>query len=199
MAQQPGPTDLKTVMHDQLRAQRAALLAKLDGLAEREARLPRTPTGTNLLGLVKHVACCEAGYFGEVFDRPIGVPMPWDEPGIDEGDNHDMFAVETEAMADVLTFAETCFRHADTTIEELPLDAPGAVPWWPVERRRVTLGQVLNHMALDSARHAGQADIMRELHDGVVGLRSPGSNLPDWDAERWQAHRDRLQRIAESR
>jgi hypothetical protein len=55
------------------RAAREALVWKLDGLSEYDARRPMVPTGTNLLGLVKHVASVEAGYFGETFDRPITV------------------------------------------------------------------------------------------------------------------------------
>ena len=64
-------------LHRYLDNQRKALVAKLDGVSERDARWPMTQTGTNLLGLVKHVASIELGYFGEVFDRPSNVPLPW--------------------------------------------------------------------------------------------------------------------------
>lgn len=193
-----GMADLKAILHTKLREQRDALRLKLDGLSERQARLPRTPTGTNLLGLLKHVACCEADYFGTVFDRPIDLAMPWDAPGASVDDGLDMFATEDESMADVIGFADQCFAHADTTIEALPIDAPGVVPWWRPEMRNVTLGQVLNHMALDSARHAGHADILREQLDGAAGLRWPGDNLPEGDSEGWARYCARLQAIAEN-
>lgn len=192
--------DLKETLHAKLRAQREALRLKLDGLSERQARLPRTPTGTNLLGLLKHVAVCESGYFGLVFDRPFGIPEPWDLPGAEDDPARfalDMFATEDESMADVLEYADLCFAHADRTIDALPIDAPGVVPWWRPESRNVVLGQVLNHMALDSARHAGHADILREQLDGSVGMRAAGDNLPAWDADQWSQLHQRLHRIAE--
>lgn len=188
--------DLKEHLHGYLRAQRSALLLKLEGLPEREARLPRTPTGTNLLGLVKHSAACELGYFGETFGRPSELTLPWDRPGVDPDDNEDMFAIEGESMAEVLEWCHACFAHADATIEALPLDARGAVAWWPEDRREVTLGQIIVHMALDEARHAGHADILREQIDGRVGLRSEGNNLPEWDEGRWAEYVERLTRIA---
>ena len=90
--------DHKEILHQGLRRQRDALFAKLDGLPEREVRLPRTPTGTNLLGLLKHAATCELEYFGEVFGRPAGIPLPWDAPGVGEEDGAPVarYAVEGE-------------------------------------------------------------------------------------------------------
>lgn len=190
--------DLKDVLHEQLHRQRAALLAKLDGLSERDARTPCTPTGTNLLGLVKHCAVVELGYFGPVFGRLSTLAFPWDAPGASPQDNLDMFAPRDESMTDVLRYARDCFGHADATIRALPLDAPGAVPWWPEDRRAATLGQILVHVALDEARHAGHADILREQLDGTTGLHGLGNNLPEWDAARWQAYVARLQRIADA-
>lgn len=64
----------KDYLHKGLRRHRKALLWKLDGLSEYDTRRPLTATGTNLLGLVKHVATVEARYFGEVFDRPSRNP-----------------------------------------------------------------------------------------------------------------------------
>ncbi|MDF2443155.1 MAG: hypothetical protein JWR01_1358, partial [Subtercola sp.] len=67
--------DEKETLHGYLRIRRADLLGKLDGLSEYDARRPLTPTGTNLLGLVKHVASVQLGYFGEVFGRPATHPV----------------------------------------------------------------------------------------------------------------------------
>lgn len=190
-------TDLKEHLHGYLKAQRSALLLKLDGLSERDARLPRTPTGTNLLGLVKHAAACELGYFGETFGRPSELVLPWEVEGVDPNDNEDMFGTEGETMAQVIEWSQACFAHADATIQALPLDAPGRVAWWPPESNAVTLGQIITHMALDEARHAGHADILREQLDGRVGLRSEGNNLPEWDTDQWAEYVARLTRIAD--
>ena len=189
--------DHKQILHDGLRRQRAALLQKLEGLSERDARLPRTPTGTTLLGLVKHAAVVELEYFGETFGRPTEVQLPWVAAGLPEEDNVDMFAAEGESIEDVLEFARRCFAHADATITALDADAPGRVAWWPDDKAEVTLAQIIAHVALDEARHAGHADILREQIDGQAGLRAPGNNLPPWDADRWAAHVDRLTAIAE--
>ena len=55
---------------------RDAIVWKLEGLSEYDRRRPLTPTGTNLLGLVKHLAGVEAEYFGVVFNRPFGEERP---------------------------------------------------------------------------------------------------------------------------
>src|SRR3712207_9147322 len=80
----------KSALLGYLRDRRADLLAKLDGLGEYDVRRPMTPTGTNLLGLVKHVAYVQLGYLGDVFGRPSGRGYPWDADGGVEDD--DMWA-----------------------------------------------------------------------------------------------------------
>jgi Protein of unknown function (DUF664) len=69
--------DAKEVPRDYLQGTREALLWKRDGLGEYDIRRPLTPTGTNLLGLVKHQATWELIYFGPVFGRPHQEPLPW--------------------------------------------------------------------------------------------------------------------------
>jgi len=70
----------KASLHDNLRWIREDMLAKLDGLSEYDVRRPLTTTGTNLLGLVKHLSLAEARYFGDVMDRPTPWPLPrWDD------------------------------------------------------------------------------------------------------------------------
>lgn len=182
--------DHKDDLHAYLKAGRTALIWKLDGLSEYDARRPLTPTGTNLLGLVKHVASVAAGYFGDTFGRPFDEPLPWFDEGAEE--NADMWATAQESRADIIGLWERAWAHADATIEALDLDAVGHVPWWPSERSAVTLHRVLCHMTYETARHAGQADIVRELVDGTAGLRPENSNMPDHDAQWWADYRDRV-------
>jgi len=181
--------DAKQALHRYLAKQRAALLAKLDGLSERDVRWPMTQTGTNLLGLVKHVATNELEYFGEVFDRPSTIPLPWSEEGAEL--NADMWATADESRSDIVALYQQATQHADTTIAELPLDAPGRVPWWPPEREHVTLQQIMVHMTVEVARHAGHADIIRELIDGAAGDND--GNLPDQTTQQWATYRLRLE------
>lgn len=177
-----GMSDEKETLHEYLREQRASLLSKLDGLDEYSVRRPMTGTGTNLLGLVKHVASVEVGYFGEVFDRPSGIDLPWFEDGAP--DNADLWVPADESREQIVELHHRCAAHSDATIEALPLDAVGTVPWWG-DRGRVTLHQMLVHMAVETARHAGHADIVRELIDGSVGRRPDDPNIPEID---WAAY-----------
>jgi hypothetical protein len=170
------------------------LVWKLDGLSEYDIRRPMVPTGTNLLGLVKHVASMEAGYLGDTFDRPFGEPLPW--LADDAEPNADMWATADESRADILGLYHRAWAHSDTTITSLPLDAVGHVPWWPPEHREVTLHRIIVHMIAETDRHAGQADIVRELIDGAAGLRSDNDNLPSSDPAWWEAYRARLEQAA---
>ena len=186
--------DEKSTLREYLRLCRAALLAKLDGLGEYDVRRPMTPTGTNLLGLVKHVAYVQLGYFGEVFGRPSGRPYPWDVEGAEEG--VDLWAAPEESRAEVFELYASAAAHADATIEALPLGAVGEVPWWDDERRHPTLHTVLVHVCAEVARHAGHADVLRELIDGSAGLRPDNSNLPERSAGEWAAFRARIEAAA---
>lgn len=186
--------DPKDVLHRYLTVGREALLWKLDGLSEYDVRRPLLPTGTNLLGLVKHVASVALGYFGDTFARPHGEDLPWFAD--DAAPNADLWVAPDETRDDVVGLWARAWSHADATISDLPLDAVGRVPWWPVERAEVTLHTVLVHMTTEVHRHAGHADAVRELIDGVAGLRIDAENLwvPD---DGWDAHRQRVQLVAD--
>lgn len=181
----------KDVLHDYLRHGREALLWKIEGLSEHDVRRPLTPTGTNLLGLVKHCASVEAGYLGDCFDRPFPLPLPWFEEGAEP--NADMWVPPDQTRASVLELARAAAAHGDATIEGLPLDAVGRVPWWAPGRQEVTLHQVLVHLVAELHRHAGHADVVRELVDGSAGLRAGATNLPEVD---WAVYRERLESAA---
>ncbi len=188
------PPDPKATLHRHLRVQRDQLLAKLDGLGERDVRWPMTSTGTNLLGLVKHVASVQLEYFGEVFGRPSGRPLPWLGDGSEV--NADMWATATETRAEITDLYRFSCAHADETIGTLELDSIGEVPWWPPQRNQVTLHEILVHMTAETARHAGHADIIREMIDGKAG--NDDGNLPNLSAEDWGAYRSRLEQVAQA-
>nr|WP_205709392.1 DinB family protein [Kineococcus siccus] len=183
-------------MHRYLQEGRDAVLWKLEGLAEHDVRRPLTPTGTNLLGLVKHLAGVEAGYFGEVFGREFPEPLPWTDD--DAEPNADMWATAQESPADVVALYRRVWEHSDATITALPLDAPGEVRWWRPESRSVTLQRILLHVVAETHRHAGHADLVRELVDGQAGVRAGNDNLPAGDAAWWAGYRARLQSVADA-
>ena len=186
--------DHKAQLHRYLQIGRDAVLWKLDGLSEYDARRPLVPSGTNLLGLVKHLASVEVGYFADTFDRPFGEAMPWWSD--DAEPNDDLWATAEESREWVVSFYRRAAAHADATITELDLDAPGSVPWWPEGGRDVTLHQVLVHVLAETHRHAGHADILRELIDGAIGFRAGNDNLPREDEAWWAAYRERLEQVA---
>lgn len=186
--------DDKAVLHHYLRSRRADLLGKLDGLSEYDVRRPLTPTGTNLLGLVKHVASVELGYLGEVFGRPADRRLPWFDE--DAEPDADLWAAADETREEIIELHRFSAAHSDATIEALPLDAVGEVPWWPEERRHVTLHQILVHMCVETAQHLGHADILRELIDGSAGQRPGDPNLSARSADEWSGHRARIEAAA---
>jgi hypothetical protein len=184
--------DAKEVLKTYLQGARDALIWKLDGLSERDLRLPRTPTGMNLLGIVKHAANGEAGYFGTVFGREW--PTPHELVSADETDSQaDWFATAEESSAGLVDLYRRVQAFADETINALPLDAVGHVPHWG--GAEVTLHEVMVHKIADLQRHAGHADIVREHIDGSRGLLPQASNLPD-DRD-WPAYVATLTAIAE--
>ncbi|MAT05463.1 MAG: hypothetical protein CL424_10525 [Acidimicrobiaceae bacterium] len=186
--------DPKETLHRYLRVGREAMLWKLDGLSEYDVRRPMTPTGTNLLGLVKHLATVEYDYFGITFGRPHDEPLPWIAD--DAPPNADMFATVTETRDDIVGLYGRATAHADATIAALDLDAEGRVPWWSDETNPVTLHWILVHVATETHRHAGHADVARELIDGTAGLRAAATNLPEGDAEWWAAYVARIEATA---
>ena len=187
--------DQKADLQRYLQIGRDAVLWKLDGLSEYDVRRPMTPTGTNLLGLVKHLATMELGYFGQVFGRPADEPIPWMAEGADI--NADMWATAEESREQILGLYQRACAHSDATIDALNLDSAGQVPWWHEGRRDVTLRRILVHMISETDRHAGHADIVREMIDGAAGLRQDNSNLAPGDQAWWRSYRDQLERIAQ--
>ncbi|QIQ03904.1 DinB family protein [Streptomyces liangshanensis] len=180
----------KSSLHGRLRRDREALLWKLDGLSEYDVRRPLTVTGTNLLGLVKHVAGVEARYFGEVFGRPSPEPLPrWQDH-----DGSDLWVAEGEARQQIVESYRRTWEHSDATIDELGLDTPGHVPWWPEAGARTNLFAVLVHVLGETNRHAGHADILREGVDGRTGMR-PGHET-QIDEEARTAYRAKIERAA---
>ncbi|WP_418275569.1 DinB family protein [Isoptericola jiangsuensis] len=174
---------------------RTALRWKCEGLSERELRMPRTSTGTNLIGLVKHAAGIEIGYFGETFSRAWPTPdeVPWLDD-FDDDPNADLYLSADESSRGILDLYGRVAEFADSTIADLPLEAHGHVPWWG-DRGDVTLHRVILHVITDLSRHAGHADVLREEIDGAVGLIPRATNIPDIDH---RAHVATVRAIAES-
>ncbi|MGI5271507.1 DinB family protein [Nonomuraea sp. CA-218870] len=192
------PADEKEMLLHYLREARESLVWKLDGLTEYDARRPLTPTATNLLGLVKHVAATELLYLGHVFGRRLAEPVPWLETALAPGaePNLDMWATPEETRDDVVGFYRRVWANSDATIGALGLDTPCEIPWWRPGTRATTLRRIVVHMIAETHRHAGHADIVRELIDGAAGLRPDRDNLPPVEREWWASYHARVEEAA---
>ncbi|WP_431894333.1 DinB family protein [Nonomuraea sp. bgisy101] len=152
----------KESLHVSLDRHRDAVLWKLHGLDDEALRRPMTPSGTNLLGLVKHLATVEYGWFCTTFGRAIE-PLWFDV-------TEDMSTTPDESTADIVAFYGRARATADRAIEEIGLDDLGT-SW---NGTTVSMRWVLIHMIEDTVRHAGHMDILRELIDGATGDHPPG-------------------------
>lgn len=161
-------TPIAADLRHYLRQARDGLLRALDGLGEYDLRRPMTPSGTNLLGLVKHLTDVELQYLGNCVGRPAPVTLPWVADG-SIWDGADMWATADESREYLLDLYRIAAEHSDASIEEVPLDAPGYVEWWAKDRRDTTFGHLLARVVAETAQHAGHADILRESIDGQGG------------------------------
>ena len=143
---------------------RDAILWKLEGVGDDDLRRPLVPSGTSLLGLVKHLAAVEYGWFCDTFGRPTE-PLPFD----DDDPDADLRIEPDETTADILAFYDRARTTADRIVEEIGLEETG-MAWFG---EPVTMRWVLIHMVEETARHAGHVDILRELIDGMTGDHRP--------------------------
>jgi uncharacterized damage-inducible protein DinB len=150
----------KESLHVSLDRHRDVVLWKVEGLDDASLRRPMTPSGTSLLGLVKHLASVEYSWFCHTFGRPTE-PLP----DVDNDPDADMRARADESTEDILAFYARARKAADQVIDELDLDATGTA-WFG---ETVSLRWVLIHLVEETARHAGHMDILRELIDGATG------------------------------
>lgn len=177
---------MKQLLHDALKGQRTALAWKAEGLSEADARRPMTPSATSILGVIKHLAAVERGYFCDAFGRAREA-LPWEDDELWFGG--DMWPRPEETAAFILSAYRDSWSMADAVISELDLDAPGR--HW--SGKPITLGWMLMNVLVDTARHAGHADIVRELIDGATGMGPTSGNTPDpRDDEYWEMYRRRV-------
>ena len=172
---------------------RDALLRALDGLDDYDVRRPLTPSGTNLLGLVKHVAGVELVYLGDSVGRPSGERLAWVEDG-SIWDSADMWATADESRDEIVGLYRRAWAHCDAVVRELRLDTPASVEWWAEECRDTTLGSLLVRVVAEVSQHAGHADILRESIDGRGGRDRDHLGDEAW----WTDHVARIQAAADA-
>jgi uncharacterized damage-inducible protein DinB len=134
---------------------RGCVLKKTDGLDDEQLRRQLVPSGTTLLGLVRHLTDGERYWFGY---HLVGTDL--DEPD---------FEMEVADLETDTVLAD--YREAIGTSNEniRSVGDPAARLARPVDGEPLSLRWVLAHMTGETTRHAGHADILRELIDGVTG------------------------------
>lgn len=180
--------DEKPLLHAHLRLHRDALVWKLEGLGDTDLRRPMTRTGTNLLGIVKHLTGVESAYFCDAFGRPRP-ELAWEsDEDAAMGELSDMYAKPDESSHEIVASYRAATAAADQSIDELDLDTMGrhhiGIP--------VSLRWMLLTVLLDTARHAGHADIIRELIDGAAGSHREWPGVRAEDENYWETYLARV-------
>lgn len=186
-------TGLAADLYRYLQQARDSMLGSLDALDEYDVRRPMTPTGTSLLGLVKHLVGIELGYLGVCVGRPSSIRLPWVEDK-SVWDSADMWATADESREYLVDLYREAWRHSDESIALLSLDDPANVSWWPEERRETSFGSLLVRVLAETAQHAGHADIIREMLDGRAGRNHAEIGDEGW----WTSYVARIQEAADA-
>jgi uncharacterized damage-inducible protein DinB len=163
----PFTGDEKTSLQVALQRHRDVIRWKVEGLDDEQLRRPMTPSGTSLLGLVKHLASVEYGWFCETFGYETE-PLPFS----DDDPEADLRVEPDETTAGILAFYDRACAAADRVVSELSIEDTGTAWFGDL----VTLRWVMVHMVEEDARHAGHMDIIRELIDGATGDHRPSSD-----------------------
>jgi uncharacterized damage-inducible protein DinB len=141
---------------------RKVLLSLADGLSDDALRRRLVASDTTLLGLVKHLAYTERGWFQEVFaGEEVSYPFSDDDPDAE-------FLIEAdEKTSDVLAlYRDECELSRKIVASASSLEERARKPG----REEYSLRWILVHMIEETARHAGQADILREQLGGTTGI-----------------------------
>ncbi|WP_420113047.1 DinB family protein [Pseudactinotalea sp.] len=140
---------------------RDAVVRKARGVSDEDARRSPVPTGTNLGGLIKHLRWVELGAFAEQIGQIPAAELPT-PPWTDADPEADLRLEPNEKLDDVIdAYQAECDRSREIAAQHsLDYAAPGS---------ELTLRWVYLHVILETGRHAGHVDILREMIDGSVG------------------------------
>src|SRR5207248_11077808 len=165
----------KDLLRTHLRSVQQALIWKLEGLSEADLRKPMTKTSTNLIGIVKHLTGVTYGYLVSAFGRERET-FAWE---FDEElfFSADMWATPEESCDEIIAAYRRACDAASTTIGDLDLDATGKHH----TGLTVSLRWMILNVLMDTTRHTGHADVVREMIDGSIGMGPIFSSAPDAD------------------
>jgi hypothetical protein len=184
---------LKGDLQHYLQQARESVVRTLEGLSEYDVRRPLVPSGTNLLGIVKHLIGIELSYLSTCVGRTPPMTLPWVEDG-SIWESADMWATADESRDHLLDLYRAVWQLSDASLAELGLDAPGHVSWWSAGERDTTFGHLVVRVLEDTAQHAGQCDVIREMIDGRTGSDATDIGNEEW----WTAYVAKIQAAADT-
>lgn len=154
----------REILLEFLDCQREALIGKLEGLSDEDARRTPTASSLSLLSLVKHSAIWERRWFQVVV---AGRTFPGEWPEVRGEAPDDTFQLSNEdTVGGVIAYYREQIAQSQQVLHAVDLDAPCA---WS-EMADQSVRWVALHMIEETARHAGHADIIRETIDGSRGI-----------------------------
>jgi uncharacterized damage-inducible protein DinB len=164
-----NPVGEKETLWNYLKHYRITLEMKCEGLsADQLARRSVPPSTLSLLGLVRHLAKVERGWFQEVLAGRDNLPPLYHDPAEPSRDvDFDDAVADPAVVEEAWESWRKEVQAADAWMETLPEDGLGRT----VVRRgkEIPVRDVLVHMVEEYARHVGHADLLRECIDGRVG------------------------------
>lgn len=148
----------RDVLLHYLNKMRDAVVRTSEGLSDEQQRTPGVPSGTNLLGLIRHLTWVEEHWFQGVFlGGQVGIGDSMDSP-------------RDVTRDEIVTAYRKACAQSDEIVRGCPDLSTMAEIVNPGEDRRVSLRRIVAHMIEETARHAGHADILREQIDGATDL-----------------------------
>lgn len=162
VARVPSPADVRETYLASMDQQRAAMVAICEGCSDENLRRRFVASESTILGIVKHLAYVERWWFQDrLAGRDCEYPWTHDDPDAE-------FRIEPhETTEDILELYRNECEESRRIVNAHDLEDRAS------RRPELTLRWVLDHMITETARHAGQADILRELADGTAGQGHP--------------------------
>ncbi|CEA09320.1 DinB superfamily protein [Arthrobacter saudimassiliensis] len=156
----PDCADERDTLNGFLDYLRGAVVVKATGLSDADGARRLLPSLTTVSGLVRHLADVERSWFREKLDGQADVPTRWSEADPDG----EFRVTADDSLAEIIADYEAACAESREVAARYALDdlcrKPGV---------KHNLRWVLTHMIEETGRHAGHADILREMIDGVTG------------------------------
>jgi hypothetical protein len=157
------PASEREALESHLDLERDALIRKIEGLDDTMAREAPTASSLSLLGLVKHCAAWERRWF-QVGVAGREFPDEW--PAVEEAEDATTTVGENDTVAHWVAYYREQIEQSRAIAASMDLDSPCA----SADLVDYNVRYVMFHMIIETARHAGHADIIRETLDGSKGL-----------------------------